>query len=243
MVVVDTAHGHAARGARHGRAAEEGRRPARVDVIGGNIATRAGAQALVDAGADAVKVGRRAGLDLHHPRRRRRRRAAGDGDLRGGRRPPGRPACPSIGDGGLQYSGDIAKAHRRRRRHRHARQPARRRRGEPGRAGLRQRQAVQELPRHGLARRDALARRGAVVLQGPLLAGTTCCPTRSSSRGHRGPGALPRAAASVAHQLVGGLRAGMGYCGASTIAELQERGASCGSPRPGSRRATRTTSR
>ena len=80
-----------------------------IEVIGGNVATRAGAQALIDAGADGVKVGVGPGLDLHHPRGRRRRRPAGDRDLRGGQ--AARPAgVPVIGDGGLQYSGDIAKA-------------------------------------------------------------------------------------------------------------------------------------
>ena len=81
-----------------------------VQVIGGNVATRAGAQALVDAGADAVKVGVGPGLDLHDPRRRRRRRAAGHRDLRGVAGRASRPGVPVIADGGLQYSGDIAKA-------------------------------------------------------------------------------------------------------------------------------------
>ena len=39
--------------------------------------------------------------------------------------------------------------------------------------------------------------------------------------------------AAVAHQLVGGLRAGMGYAGCATIAELQQKASWSGSPRPG----------
>ena len=93
VLVVDTAHGHS-RGVLDMIAPAQGRpAAAHVDVIGGNVATRAGAQALVDAGADGVKVGVGPGLDLHHPRRRRRRRPAGHRDLRGGPGLPRRPAC------------------------------------------------------------------------------------------------------------------------------------------------------
>ena len=85
----------------------------------------------IDAGADAVKVGVGPGLDLHHPGRRRRRRAADHRHLRlrRGRRAP--RASTIIADGGIQYSGDIAKALAAGRRRRDARQPARRRRREP----------------------------------------------------------------------------------------------------------------
>ncbi|MEP7161643.1 MAG: IMP dehydrogenase [Dermatophilaceae bacterium] len=109
LLVVDTANGHA-RGVvdmilrLKAEPAAQG-----VDIIGGNVATREGAQALVDAGADAVKVG------------------VGPGSICTTRVVAGvgvpqitaihsawlacRPAgVPVIGDGGLQYSGDIAKA-------------------------------------------------------------------------------------------------------------------------------------
>ena len=53
-------------------------------------------------------------------------------------------------------------------------------------------------------------------------------------RGHRGPGALPRAAGRRwPSQLVGGLRAAMGYCGAAPSPSSRTRGSSR-SPRPGS---------
>jgi IMP dehydrogenase len=108
VLVVDTAHGHS-------RAVLEMVSECKrqfgdgVDVVGGNVATREGAQALVDAGADAVKVGVGPGSICTT------RVVAGVGvpqvtaihDASLACRPAG---VPVIGDGGLQYSGDIAKA-------------------------------------------------------------------------------------------------------------------------------------
>ena len=82
---------------------------ASIDVIGGNVATRSGAQALVDAGADAIKVGVGPGSICTT------RVVAGVGvpqvtavyEASLAARETG---IPVIADGGLQYSGDIAKA-------------------------------------------------------------------------------------------------------------------------------------
>jgi IMP dehydrogenase len=80
-----------------------------VQVVGGNVATKAGAQALVDAGADAVKVGVGPGSICTT------RVVAGVGVPQISAIFAAARACrpagiPVIGDGGLQYSGDIAKA-------------------------------------------------------------------------------------------------------------------------------------
>src|ERR1700735_391934 len=106
FLVVDTAHGHS-RGVLDMVAQLKAN--AKVDVIGGNVATRAGAQALIDAGADAVKVGVGPGTICTT------RVVAGVGvpqvtaiyEAALAARPAG---IPVIGDGGVQYSGDIAKA-------------------------------------------------------------------------------------------------------------------------------------
>ena len=96
VLVVDTAHGHqravldmVAR-VKKDFGGDDG-----VEVVGGNVATRAGAQALDRRGRRRGQGRRRARLDLHHPRRRRRRRPAGQRHLRGLRWPPARPACRS----------------------------------------------------------------------------------------------------------------------------------------------------
>ena len=95
VLVADTAHGHVRLLLDMVQRLKTDPATRHVQVIGGNVATREGAQALVDAGADAVKVGVGPGLDLHDPRRHRRRRPAGHRGLRGRRWPAGRPASRS----------------------------------------------------------------------------------------------------------------------------------------------------
>ena len=66
-----------------------------VQVLGGNVATRAGAQALVDAGRRRRQGRRRSGFDLHDAGGRGRRRPADHGDPRGGEGLPAEPAYRS----------------------------------------------------------------------------------------------------------------------------------------------------
>jgi IMP dehydrogenase len=219
FVVVDTAHGHA-RGVVEMVARLK--RDTAVDVVGGNVATRAGAQALVDAGADGVKVGVGPGSICTT------RVVAGVGvpqvtaiyEASLACRPAG---VPLIGDGGLQYSGDIPKAlvsgadtvmlgsllagceespgelifinGKQYKSYRGM--------GSLGAMQSRGQQTSYSKDRYGLhdvADDDKLVPQG---IEGQVP--------------YRGP------LAAVAHQLVGGLQAGMGFAGTRTIAELQER--------------------
>ncbi|GHE40008.1 inosine-5'-monophosphate dehydrogenase [Streptosporangium violaceochromogenes] len=106
VIVVDVAHGHS-KGLADMIAKIKSN--SRVEVVGGNIATRAGAQMLVEAGADAVKVGVGPGSICTT------RVVAGVGApqvtaIHEAALAAGPAGVPVIGDGGLQYSGDIVKA-------------------------------------------------------------------------------------------------------------------------------------
>jgi IMP dehydrogenase len=109
VLIVDTAHGHARQLLDMIRKLKADRAFAGVQIIGGNIATREGAQALVDAGVDAVKVGVGPGSICTT------RVVAGVGVPQITAVHEAAQACspagiPVIADGGLQHSGDIAKA-------------------------------------------------------------------------------------------------------------------------------------
>ena len=109
VIVVDTANGDSAGEINIIRRLKADSAINGVDIIGGNVATRSGAQALVEAGADAIKVGVGPGSICTT------RVVAGVGvpqvtavyEATLAAREAG---IPVIADGGLQYSGDIAKA-------------------------------------------------------------------------------------------------------------------------------------
>ena len=222
VLVVDTAHGHS-RAVLEMVARLKAEVGDTIDVVGGNVATRAGAQALVDAGADAVKVGVGPGSICTT------RVVAGVGvpqisaiyeaDL--ACRPVG---VPVIGDGGIQYSGDIAKAI--------AAGASTVMLGSllggtaeaPGELILingKQFKTYRGMGSMGaMASRDparALSYSRDRYFQDDVLSDDKLVP-----QGVEGRVPFRGALALVAHQLVGGLRAAMGYAGADTIAALQE---------------------
>lgn len=109
VLVVDTANGEAKLALEMIARIKSDERFAELDVIGGNVATREGAQALIDAGVDAVKVGVGPGSICTT------RVVAGVGVPQITAIQLAAEACkpagiPLIADGGLQYSGDIGKA-------------------------------------------------------------------------------------------------------------------------------------
>ncbi|MFZ9988035.1 MAG: IMP dehydrogenase [Candidatus Nanopelagicales bacterium] len=220
LLVVDTAHGHS-------RAVVEMvallKRTTSVDIVGGNVATREGALALVEAGADGIKVG------------------VGPGSICTTRVVAGvgvpqisaiyeaslaaRPAdVPIIGDGGVQFSGDIAKAL------------------VAGAdtvmvgsllAGCEEApgdvvfvNGKQFKAYRGMGSLGAMQSRGEArsfskdrYFQDDVLSDDKLVPEGIEGMvPYRGPLSV------VAHQLVGGLRASMGYSGASTIPELHAKG-------------------
>jgi IMP dehydrogenase len=109
LIVVDTANGDSAGVLDIIKRLKKDAGFAHIDIVGGNVATRSGAQSLVDAGADAIKVGVGPGSICTT------RVVAGVGvpqvtavyEASLAARESG---IPVIADGGLQYSGDIAKA-------------------------------------------------------------------------------------------------------------------------------------
>ncbi|HEX9065813.1 MAG TPA: IMP dehydrogenase [Streptosporangiaceae bacterium] len=218
FLVVDTAHGHSqAVLAMIGQLKAN----ARIEVIGGNVATRAGAQALIDAGADAIKVGVGPGSICTT------RVVAGVGvpqitaiyEASRAARPAG---VPVIGDGGVQYSGDIAKA---------IAAGAdtvmlgsllagcEEAPGEMVMIGGEQYKLYRGMGSVGAMRNRERGRSYSKdrYFQDDVLREDKLVPEGIEGRvPYRG------AVSAVASQLAGGLRAAMGYCGAPTIARLQD---------------------
>lgn len=223
VIMVDTAHGHSRRVlemvSKLAKETGDG-----VDVVGGNVATRAGAAALVEAGADGVKVGVGPGSICTT------RVVAGVGAPQITAIYEAASVCapagvPVIGDGGIQYSGDIAKAVAAGASSvmlgsllaGTAEAP-----GELVLVGGKQYKTYRGMGSLGAMRgrtgdtggksfsRDRYA-------QDDVLSEDKLVPEGIEGRvPFRGP------LTQVMHQLLGGLRSGMGYTGSSTVAELQQ---------------------
>ncbi|GCD45003.1 IMP dehydrogenase [Streptomyces paromomycinus] len=220
FLVVDSAHGHS-RGILDMIAKVKSN--VRVDVVGGNVATRDGAQALIDAGADGIKVGvgpgsictTRVVAGVGVPQVTAIYEAAQAANAAG---------VPLIGDGGLQFSGDIAKAI------------------AAGAdtvmlgsllAGCEESpgemvfiNGKQFKSYRGMGSLGAMQSRGQArsfskdrYFQDNVLSEDKLVPEGIEGQvPYRGP------LGSVAHQLIGGLRASMGYVGSANIEELKDKG-------------------
>ena len=197
----------------------------RVEVVGGNVATRAAAAALVDAGADAVKVGVGPGSICTT------RVVAGVGAPQITAILEAVAACAPAGRAGHRRRRTaVLRRHRqgagRGRVDRDAGLAAGRHRRVARRADLRQRQAVQELPGHGFTGRDAGPRAagqpGEVYSKDRYFQDDALSEDKLVPEGIEGRVPFRGPLSTVIHQLTGGLRAAMGYTGSATIEHLQQ---------------------
>ena len=222
VLVADTAHGHVRMLLDMVRRLKTDPATRHVQVIGGNVATRAGARAFVEAGSDAVKVGVGPGSICTT------RVVTGVGAPQITAVYDAWLACkdagvPVIADGGLQYSGDIAKAI------------------VAGAESVMVGSLLagcdespgelifvngkQYKTYRGMGSMGAMASRGKKsfskdrYFQADVSSDDKIVPEGIEGRvAYRGP------LSAVAHQLVGGLRQSMFYVGARTVPELQRRG-------------------
>lgn len=219
VIVVDTAHGHS-QGVLDRVAWVKKRFPG-VQLIGGNVATAAGAQALVDAGADAVKVGIGPGSICTT------RIVAGVGvpqitAVQNALEGVAKANVPIVADGGIRYSGDIAKAI--------AAGASSVMLGSlfagtdesPGDIELYQGRSYKSY--RGMGSLGAMQQGSSdryfqeLEAEDPIAAAEKLVP-----EGIEGRVPYKGALVNVIHQLMGGLRAAMGYTGSSTIEELRTR--------------------
>jgi len=211
VLVVDSAHGHSANVL---EAIRNIKRNHDIDVIAGNVATEEGAKALAQAGADAVKVGigpgsictTRVVSGVGIPQITAISRAAKALEGSG---------IPVIADGGVRYSGDITKALAA---GAHVVMLGGLFAGleeSPGELILHQGRTFKEY--RGMGSLGAMVHGSSErYRQGHEVVPEKFVPEgvegRVAYKGHLGP---------FVYQLVGGLRAGMGYCGAQTIEDLR----------------------
>ena len=214
VVVIDTAHGHSIQVA---QAVERVKRENnRVQLVAGNVATYDGAMALIDAGADAVKVGIGPGSICTT------RMIAGVGvpqltAISDAVRAAKASGVPVIADGGIKYSGDVAKAI--------AAGASTVMMGSmfagtdeaPGEVFLYQGRSYKAY--RGMGSVGAMARGSADRYFQKEVSDTL----KLVPEGIEGQVPYKGQVGAILHQLVGGLRASMGYVGAATIPVFQER--------------------
>ena len=212
VIVVDTAHGHSAGVL---QAVSDIRKLSNTtQIIGGNIATADGAQALIDAGVDAVKVGIGPGSICTT------RMIAGVGvpqltSIMDATSVAAKAGVPTIADGGIKYSGDLAKAV--------AAGASVAMIGSllagtdetPGEVFLYQGRSYKAY--RGMGSLGAMARGSA----DRYFQAEVSTPLKLVPEGIEGQVPYKGSAIQVLHQLAGGLRAAMGYTGNSSIAAMQ----------------------
>ena len=210
LLVVDSAHGHSSNVIETVRGIK---RQWEIDVIAGNVATAEGCRALIDAGVDAVKVGIGpgsicttriiSGVGVPQITAIRETSSVSDG-------------VPIIADGGIRYSGDVTKAIAA---------------GadcvmigglfaglaeSPGRTILYQGRTFKAY--RGMGSMGAMVK-GSSERYRQATDGEQ--PGKLVPEGVEGRVPFKGPLSEFVYQLIGGLRAGMGYCGAPSIPELQ----------------------
>ncbi|WP_410219213.1 IMP dehydrogenase [Paracoccus sp. (in: a-proteobacteria)] len=210
MVVIDTAHGHSAGVA---RAVERVKALSNnVQVVAGNVATAEATRALIDAGADAVKVGIGPGsicttrivAGVGVPQLTAIMDAASAaGDV------------PIIADGGIKFSGDFAKAIAAGASCAMVGSAIAGTDESPGEVILYQGRSFKSY--RGMGSLGAMARGSADRYFQKDAASDKLVP-----EGIEGQVPYKGTANAVIHQLVGGLRAAMGYTGCATVAEMRQ---------------------
>ena len=213
VIVIDTAHGHNIEVA---RAVDRVKKLSnRVQVIAGNVATAEATRALVDAGADAVKVGIGPGSICTT------RVVAGVGvpqltAIMESAAEAAKSGVPVIADGGLRTSGDAAKALAAGASSVMIGSMLAGTTESPGEVFLYQGRSYKAY--RGMGSVGAMARGSADRYFQQDVSAMKLVP-----EGIEGQVPFKGPAADVVHQLVGGIKAAMGYTGSRTITDLQER--------------------
>ncbi|MBA4800297.1 MAG: IMP dehydrogenase [Euryhalocaulis sp.] len=212
-VVIDTAHGHSNAVL---EAVERVKKLSnRVQVIAGNVATEGGAKALIDAGADAIKVGIGPGSICTT------RMVAGVGvpqltAIEGATKAAHAADIPIIADGGVKYSGDVAKALAAGAETVMIGSLMAGTEEAPGEVFLYQGRSYKSY--RGMGSVGAMARGSADrYFQKEVTDQMKLVPEGVEGRvPYKGP------VAPIIHQLVGGVRAAMGYTGSRTLADFRK---------------------